>query len=81
MSTSPSSTVHDSTNLDEAFQRVVSTMNTPSRTPRSPVDVGLSTGKTLDDAGFADRIIHWLKAKLGRATDASAAFYTAVKAT
>ena len=65
--------------LDENFQKVASTMNTPSCPPRVPGDVGLRTTKIQDKDRFLDHNIHWLKSKLGRTNDVSTAFDNAVK--
>ena len=67
------------TNLDEDIQKVESTIKTPALTPCVPTDVGLINTKILDEYGFLDHIIHWLKSKLGRTNDVTTAFYNAVK--
>ena len=79
MANSPAISNMTSTNLDKAFQRVASTMKTLSRPSCVQTNVGLSTSKVLDVTGFANHIVHWLKSKLGRDTNAPASFDTDIK--
>ena len=43
------------------------------------MDVGLSTTKILEDAGFADHIVHWLEDKLGQDPGSWLTFTMAIK--